>query len=413
MFDEKMLAKYAELIVVSGVNIKKDQPVFVRADFTALPLARAVVKAAYEHGAKKVYVQYGDETISRMHYEYQSIETLADIPEWAYDARWSYCKEGACLISIVSGNPDIMNGISSERLHAGDAKAYANPKFNEMVTYSMSNQGQWIVVAYPSVDWAKKVFPELSEKAAYKKLSEAILAASRVTKRNDPIKEWVKHSNRIKKNYKVLNSYNFKSLHYTNALGTDLTIDIVKNHIWAGGAEKAANGIVFNPNIPTEEVFTMPAKFGVNGKVVATKPLNFGGKLIENFWLKFENGRVVEYDAEKGLDALKSLIETDEGSHYIGEVALVPFDSPINNSGILFYNTLFDENASCHLALGRAYPMNLKGGVKMTQEELSAAGANFSHTHNDFMIGSKDLSIVGTTYDGKEVQVFKDGNFAF
>jgi aminopeptidase len=210
---------------------------------------------------------------------------------------------------------------------------------------------------------------------------------------------------------KGLTDYQFEQLHFKNSLGTDVTIDLVKNHIWAGGGETSTKGITFNPNIPTEENFTMPHKFGVNGKVVATKPLNYQGNLIEDFWLEFKDGKVINYDAKKQVETLKSLLEVDKGSSYIGEVALLSFDSPINNTGILFLNTLFDENASCHLALGRAYPMNVQGGTSMTQEELTKIGSNLSMVHSDFMFGSRDMNIVGTLKDGSKITIFKDGNY--
>ena len=223
--------------------------------------------------------------------------------------------------------------------------------------------------------------------------------------------EWDVHTKRLHHNNQVLNDFNFKSLHFTSGLGTDLTVELVKNHIWAGGNEESTKGVIFNANMPTEENFSMPLKTGVNGIVYASKPLNYNGVLVKDFWLRFKDGKVVEYDAKEGLETLKSLVEYDEGSSYLGEVALVNYDSPISNSKILFMNTLFDENASCHLALGRAYPMNIKGGHEMSQEELDQAGSNNSMEHEDFMFGTSDMNIVGTRFDGSLVQVFKDGNF--
>jgi aminopeptidase len=259
--------------------------------------------------------------------------------------------------------------------------------------------------------WAKKVFPDMEEDKAEEALWDAIFKASRVTEDNDPVKEWNEHNARLIKHNKILNDFQFKALHFKNEIGTDLTVELVENHVWSGGQEEATTGTVFNPNIPTEENFTMPLKTGVNGKVVATKPLDYQGNLIEDFWLEFKDGKVVDYDAKEGKDNLKNLIEFDEGSSYLGEVALIGYDSPISQSNILFFNTLFDENASCHLALGRAYPMNIQGGTEMSKEELEKCGYNNSMAHVDFMFGSKDLDIVGETKDGKKVQIFKDGNF--
>jgi aminopeptidase len=275
----------------------------------------------------------------------------------------------------------------------------------------MGNRSQWTIVAAPNPVWAKRVFPDLEEDQAIDALWDAILQASRVTEDNDPIQEWKEHNDRLLTHNKILNDYQFDHLHFKNSLGTDITIKLVENHVWAGGGETSTKGVWFNPNIPTEENFTMPHKTGVNGKVVATKPLNYQGNLIEDFWLEFKDGQVVDYDAKKEKDALKNLIEYDEGSSYLGEIALISYDSPISNSGILFFNTLFDENASCHMALGRAYPMNIKGGTEADLEDLKAKGYNFSMAHSDFMFGSADLQITGTTKDGKKVTIFKDGDF--
>lgn len=275
----------------------------------------------------------------------------------------------------------------------------------------MGNKAQWSLVSVPTVAWAKKVFPLLSDDEAVEKLWEAIFAAVRVDETNDAVADWAAHNARLAGYNQKLNDFNFKSLHFKNGLGTDLVVELVEHHHWAGGAELGQNGVVFNPNIPTEEAFTMPKKTGVNGTVVSTKPLNYQGRLVENFKLTFKDGAVVDFSAEKEEAALKNLLNVDEGSKYLGEVALISHNSPISNSGVLFLNTLFDENASCHLALGRAYPMNVKGGNDMNEEELLAAGANMSMEHVDFMFGSADMRIIGTRFDGSEVVVFDQGNF--
>ena len=277
----------------------------------------------------------------------------------------------------------------------------------------MGNKSQWCVVAYPTFAWAKKVFPKLSPKKAYNALLNKILEASRVTDTNDPVHDWEEHIMTLARHNKKLNEDNYKTLHFKNSLGTDLVVGLVKDHIWAGGAEKAKNGVIFCPNIPTEETFTMPHKYQVEGKVVATKPLNYQGKLIEDFYLVFKEGKVVEYKAGKEELALKNLLELDEGSSRLGEVALISDNSPISNTNILFFNTLFDENASCHLALGNAYTMNIKNGTSLSEEELAALGYNKSLTHVDFMFGSPDMEIIGHKYDGTKVIIFKNGNFIF
>jgi len=405
---EKLIQKYAELIVKIGANVQKDQRVVVRTSTETIELARAITKEAYLVGAKQVHVDFADSYVSKYTYEHASVETLEDIQSFTIDRAKFYVDEGACFISITSPIPGLNAGLDGAKMQkAMIASQKATPFFQE---HLMANRSQWVVVGAPNEVWAKKVFPNLEADEAVLKLWEAILNSARVTEENDPIKAWNLHNDTLRKTNDALNNYNFKQLHFTNSLGTDLIVELVKDHIWAGGGEISEKGVYFNPNIPTEETFTMPYKFGTEGIVYATKPLNYQGKLIEDFWIKFSEGKVVDFGAKKEEDALKQLITTDEGSSYIGEIALISHDSPISNTNILFYNTLYDENASCHMALGKAYAMNVKGGTKMTQEELLSAGANHSMVHSDFMFGSSDLKVVGTTYDGKEILVIKDGN---
>ncbi|MDD4584289.1 MAG: aminopeptidase [Bacilli bacterium] len=410
---KELLNKYAKLIVNVGVNIQKGQMLIVNGSVTSIDLAREIALEAYKSGASKVQVKYNDEILSRYALLYQSDETLKEVPEWFIDERLYAIEKGAAMVSITSPNPKAMEGVNPEKMKISQQAVQAHPKFQDIMAYTMGNRGQWCVVAMPSDEWAKKVFPALPIKEAYEQLWLAILKASRVSKDNDPVAAWAEHNSNISRRSKIMNEHNFKSLHYKNSLGTDFDVELVNNHIWAGGSEHTTKGIVFNPNIPTEEVFTMPLKTGVNGKIFSTKPLFYNGKLIEDFWFEFKDGKVVDFGAKKEYETLKNLVENDPGSCYLGEVALVQYDSPISNSGILFYNTLFDENASCHLALGNAYPMNVKGGTSMSREQLKAAGANSSFTHVDFMVGSKDLDIVGTKHDGSKVQIFKNGNFVF
>ena len=405
----ELLKKYAKLVVEVGANVQKDQCLIVSAPIDTAELTRLIVKAGYDAGAKEVHVQWGDSYISRMNYDGKSIETLTDIPQWKIDEAKYYKDKGACIISITSPVPGINKGVDPLKMQqSGLAQMKA---FKFVQDHMMANHTQWCVIAAPNKVWAKKVFPDLNDDEAVEALWNAILKASRVREENDPVAEWAKHNLELLTHNKLLTSYQFDSLHFKNGLGTDLTIKLVKNHIWAGGGEVSTKGVDFNPNIPTEENFTMPHKFGVNGKVVATKPLNYQGNLIEDFWLEFKDGKVVNYDALKQKDTLKRLLEVDEGSVYLGEVALLSYDSPINNTGILFLNTLFDENASCHLALGRAYPMNVEGGTTMTPEELTKVGYNQSMVHSDFMFGSNDMHITGTQVDGTKVTIFKDGNY--
>lgn len=409
MINIKLTEKLAELAVKTGANVQKGQYVFINASTETKDLAREIAKQAYLAGAGVVTVNWSDEYVSKYGYMYRSVESLQTIPQWTIDKMKDFIDKGGCVISIASPIPDLNKEVEPVKLQAlniATRKAYSF-----YYDHMMGSKTQWSIVAAPNPIWAAKVFPTLSEEDAVEALSDAIFKASRVTLDNDPIAEWTAHNERLLAHNTILNNYNFETLYFKNSIGTDISIKIVDDHIWAGGGELTPEGILFNPNIPTEENFTMPHKYGVNGKVVATKPLNYQGKLIKDFWFEFKEGKVVDFDAKENKDALESLLNLDEGSRYIGEIALISYDSPISNLGILFYNTLFDENASCHMALGRAYPTNIKNGVNLSLEELKERGYNSSITHNDFMFGSKDLSIVGTTKSGEKVVIFKDGNF--
>jgi aminopeptidase len=322
-------------------------------------------------------------------------------PSWQKEFFISYVRQDAAFLSISASDPEAMKGVSPERM-----LRYSRVSSAELQEYRdrlMSNENVWCVASVPTPSWAKKVFPELKEDAAVEKLWDAILSAVRVNE-EDPVAAWDAHKANLKKNVSLLNDF-------TNGLGTDLKVELPEGHIWMGGSDVMPDGHEFIANMPTEEVFTAPHRTGVNGKVVAAMPLNFNGSLISNFWIEFKNGAVVDYGAETGYDQLKSLIETDDGSKYLGEVALVPYDSPISNTGILFYNTLFDENAACHLALGQAYPVCLKNGENMTKEALMDKGINDSIAHEDFMIGTSDMRIVGVDQDNREILIFENGNF--
>ena len=277
--------------------------------------------------------------------------------------------------------------------------------------YLMNNEGQWCVIGLPGVKWAKAVYPDLPEDEAFEKLLEAILKVSHVTRDNDPVKAWEEHDAVLIGHAKKMTDYNFEKLHFTSELGTDLYVGLVKDHIWVGGGDYTPEGVYFDPNIPTEEVFTMPEKTGVNGIVYASKPLSYNGKVIDGFWFRFKDGKIVEHGAKVEEETLTELLEFDEGSRYLGEVALVPYDSPISKMNLLFFNTLYDENAACHLAIGNPYPENLKGGNEMSPEELKAHGANSSRQHEDFMFGTKEMSVDGITYGGEVIPVFRKGNF--
>lgn len=404
-----LLQKLARLAVQVGANVQQDQVVWINSSTESKELARLITEEAYKAGAKSVRVNWSDDYVSHSGYLHKTEETLQEVPEWFVDKYQKFVEDGGCVISITSPIPGLNADVDPKKMQVA---SIANMKALQFYrNHMMGNRAQWTIVAAPNTVWAERVFPDLKGDEAVEALWAAIFEASRVREDNDPIAEWADHNKRLLAHNAILNEYQFKSLHFKNELGTDLTLELVKDHVWAGGGEHSTSGVYFNPNIPTEENFTMPYKFGVNGKVVATKPLNYQGNLIEDFWLEFKDGQVVNYDAKKQKSALKNLVEFDEGSSYLGEVALISYDSPISNSGILFFNTLFDENASCHLALGRAYPMNVKGGTDMTEDELKKLGSNLSMAHSDFMFGSEDLEIIGTTHDGKTVMIFEAGNF--
>lgn len=406
-----LLEKLSKLAVKVGVNVQQNQIVVINSPLHAAEFARLIQKEAYLAGAKHVYVDWNDDELTRNYYTYASEEDLVDMPNWQLE-RWHYLVDNnACRISIDSRNPHAMDGIDPSKFVK--VSRATGPKMSFVRNHYSSSKSQWTIVAYPNDEWAKTVFPNMPLEEAWDKLFDAIMYTSRVNLDNDIEKTWEVHTKNLEEHSNKMNEYNFKTLHFQNSLGTNLTVELVENHLWAGGGEMGGNGIYFVPNIPTEEVFTMPHKDKVNGKVVATKPLNYQGTLIKDFYMIFKDGKVVEYNAKEGYEALKNLIELDEGSSRLGEVALISYDSPISNLNILFNDTLFDENASCHLALGEAYSMNVKGGTEMKQEDLVKLGYNVSLTHVDFMFGSSDMEIEGTTHNGEKVTIFKKGNFVF
>lgn len=405
-----LLKKYAELVVKIGVNIQKNQTLVVSSPIECSEFVEAIAESAYKAGARDVQVRWNDDKLSKIKYLNAPEEVFEEFPEWRKEFYISYARQGAAFLSIAASDPDIMKGVDPNRM-VKESKA-SNAAIKEYVERLMADKNPWCVVSMPTKAWAKKVFKEVDEDEAVEKLWEAILKTVRVGE-GDPVALWMEHKKNIIDRTKYLNECKFKYLHYKNSLGTDLKIELPKGHIWLGAASKTPEGIEFIPNMPTEEVFTLPKKSGVNGKVVSSKPLNYKGNLIENFSLTFKAGKIVDFTAEQGYENLKSIIETDEGSHYLGEVALVPYDSPISNSNILFYNTLFDENASCHLAIGKAYPTCIENGENMSEDELKKAEVNDSIEHEDFMVGTEDLEIIGITEEGKEIPVFKKGNFAF
>ncbi|MBW9171317.1 aminopeptidase [Clostridium estertheticum] len=408
--DNKLLEKYALLLVKTGINIQKDQTLVINSPIECSAFTRIVSKIAYIEGAREVVVTWRDELSTKIKFMFAPEEIFSEYPDWQRDFYVSSARKGAAFLSISASDPELMKDVNPERLSKSNKAA--STAIKEYRDRMMSNKNVWCVASIPTQAWANKVFPKVSEDEAMEKLWNAIFKTVRVDAL-DPVASWETHKSNLKKSMDYLNLNNFKYLQYKNSLGTDLKIELPENHLWLGGSDYTPGGVEFIANMPTEEVFTLPKKTGVNGTVVSSKPLNYNGNLIENFSLTFKNGKVVDFKAETGYDILKSIIETDEGSCYLGEVALVPYDSPISNSNILFYNTLFDENASCHLALGKAYPVCIKNGENLSNEELSRLEVNDSFVHEDFMVGTEDLQIIGITADGKEVAVFEKGNFAF
>ena len=406
---EKNLEKYAELAVKVGVNIQPGQTLLVRTPIECAPFVRKVVKKAYDLGAKEVHIEWSDEECSLIKYLNAPEETFNEFPKWISDQYVDIAKNGGAFLTIYAQNPDLLKDVDPKRV-ANAQKASAKA-LQEWRSYTLSDKSKWSIVSVPTVSWSKKVFPGVSEEEAVEKMWEAIFKCTRVDQ-EDPIEAWNKHNKDLKTRMNFLNDSKFKKLYFKSSK-TDITMELPEGHIWASGASKDPNGINFNPNIPTEEVFTLPHKFGVNGIVASTKPLVYGGNVINNFTLTFKDGKIVDFTAEEGYETLSNLISTDEGSHYLGEVALVPFKSPISDTNIVFYNTLYDENASCHFAIGTAYKSCIENGVNIPEEELDKHGINFSMTHVDFMIGSSDMDIVGETANGEKVQIFKDGNWAF
>jgi aminopeptidase len=407
-FQEK-LDKYAALAVEIGVNVQKGQTLVITAPISAAEFVRKISKKAYEVGAKHIAIDWQDDELTRMKFELAPEEAFTEFPNWMTKGKNELAEDGAAFLHIDSKNPDLLSGIPQERIQ-NSTKAASNalkPFRNRM----MSDKNSWSIVAIPTQTWADKVFPELEEGKRMDALWDAIFQATRIDKEN-PVEEWKNHTNTLDSKANFLNEHKLHALHYT-APGTDLTVELAKDHIWVSAGSINENGHSFIANMPTEEVFTANAKTGVNGVVASTKPLSYAGNLIENFSLTFEDGKVVNFSADKGYETLKKLLETDEGSAYLGEVALVPHNSPISNTDLIFFNTLFDENASNHFALGKAYPFCVEGGKNMNEEEVVAHGLNDSLSHVDFMVGSAEMNIDGITKDGQRVAVFKNGSWAF
>lgn len=404
------LEQFAELAVKVGVNIQKGQYLLINTSTDTLEFTRLVVKKAYEAGAGRVQVNLTDASFERAFYEHAAEAEFSRYPKWIVSQREELIERKGALLWIEAEDPDLLAGIDVDRLSKQKkTEGAALKNYRKAV---MNDEIAWSIIAVPSEKWAAKVFPDLSSNEQIPALWDAIFKTVRVGIESDVVKLWHEHVANLEARATLLNEKNYATLHYT-APGTDLKVDLPVGHIWQTGSSKAPDGTIFIANMPTEEVYTLPAKYGVNGVVRNTKPLVYHGNIIDDFILTFEQGKIVDSKAGVGNDLLQQLISADEGSKYLGEVALVPHQSPISSSNILYYNTLFDENASNHLAIGEAYPTCFKDGRTLSEEQLEKHGINVSMTHEDFMIGSEEMNIDGILADGTVEPIFRNGNWAF
>lgn len=409
--NQELLNKYAAFTVQVGVNVQKGQTLIIRCPVEGAYFGRACMEAAYKAGARDVVIRWEDEKAARIRMELGEEEALSETKPYELRSYLDYAESegGCCLLAIHASDPEIFKGLDTAKINRVSlAKQEAMKSWRE---YTMKDRVQWCVVAIPTPAWAASVFPGMPEDEAQEKLWSAIFDVCRVTG-GDPASAWKEHVAKTSACRDKLNELQLKSIHMTSANGTDLTVGLAEGHTWEGACSKAENGAVFIANVPTEEVFTAPHRERVNGVVKGTKPYVYNGQLIEGFSVTFKDGVVVDYSAEKNAELLGQLLDSDEGARRIGEIALVPASSPINRSGLLFYNTLFDENAACHIAFGAGYPTTVKGGAAMTTEELLACGVNDSAIHEDVMVGAEDMTITGLTKSGETVTIFENGEWA-
>lgn len=408
---ERRLDEYARLIVNFGANVQEGKPVRISAPIEAQDFVRKLVKYAYERKASEVIVKWSDEYVTKARLVYADEEVLKNVQNFVVDELEYYYKEDVTVINIYAEDPELLKDVDGNRIKmANEARLKA---IKHLMKYTMNDIVSWLVVSIPTVSWAKKVFPEIPEKEAVEKLWEDIFSFVRVSDGGDAVLEWENHLETLSRRARILNKKQLEKLIYKSDNGTNLEVGLPKNHIWGEAFSKNAQGVKFVPNMPTEEIFTAPDRNNVNGKLKSTLPLSYNGVLIDGMEFDFVDGKVVNYSAEKGEESLKMLLEMDEGAKYLGEVALVPHDSPISNAKRIYFNTLFDENASCHFAFGKAYPTTVENGENMSEAELSENGINDSMVHEDFMVGSDSLSIIGIEKDGSEFVIFENGNFVF
>lgn len=404
----ELLKKYARLIAETGVATEKGHTVVLQISVDQAPLARLTTQEAYKLGAAEVIVQWTDDQIQREFLLHAATDRIENVPQSKIDQADEWLEKGASRISVVSADPDAFAGVDSQRV--ASYQAAAGKALMNLRKATQANKVSWTVVAAAGKQWAAKVFPDLPEEEQVDALWDQIFKTTRVYE-EDPVLAWKKHDEKLAKKAEELNQEQFSALHYT-APGTDIIIGLPKNHLWEGAGSYNARGEKFMANMPTEEVFTAPDSHRVDGYISSTKPLSYAGTIISGMKFTFKDGKVVDFSAEQGEDVLAKLLDTDEGARRLGEVALVPDPSPISQSGIIFFNTLFDENASNHLALGSAYAFSVKGGTEMSDEELAEAGLNRSQTHVDFMVGSDKMDIDGIREDGSTVPIFRNGDWA-
>lgn len=407
-----MMKKYARLIAEIGIGANNKQDVNIVAPAEECAFVRYLVLELYACKCRSVSVDFSDSIVEKENLMHASLSSLKEVPEWDKARMQERVNKNVARIYLTGEDPFALRSVSSERIQKSSAAK--TEAFAPIKKAYNNNEIAWCIAGVPTKAWAKRVFPDCSPTQAVLKLWQSIYESCYISEDNNPVEEWKKHVATLKKHAEILNEHNFQSLHYKTELGTDLTVGLARGHIWgAANAVQTRLNLPFIPNLPTEEVFTMPDRFHIDGIVYASRPLSHNGVIIDKFWLKFKDGKVVDFDAAQGKEELTSIIHYDENSCSLGEAALVPYDSPISKQQIIYQNTLFDENAACHLALGFSFNENLKGGESLTDDQVMALGGNRSKIHVDFMIGTKGTSIVGKTFDNQEVVVFKDGNFAF
>ena len=407
---EEKRKEYARLAVVTGLAVKPGQEVMISASVEVADFVHLVMEQAYKAGASDVVVEWMDSEAAKLRYQHSYMEKISQCPEWTSLMRNTMAQRGAAFLSIRSDDPRVLADVDPKKPAAAQ-KASRNA-CGPFVEAHRNGTMPWCIIGAASPKWAQAVFPDLPEQEALDRLWDAIFQTARVDS-GDAVAAWEAHRQEFQKRIAWLNEQGFDALHYQNSLGTDLTVGLLPGGIWCGGGAATADGRWHFMNLPTEEVYTAPHRERTEGTVYSSMPLNFNGNLIDQFYLTFEKGRVVDFGAKQGEEVLRSILEMDEGAKYLGECALVPYDSPISNLGILFYNTLYDENASCHLAVGSGISEAIEGGMSKSREELLQVGINDSLTHVDFMFGTADLSITGIRPDGTRVPVFQNGNWAF